>query len=82
MYSPSYGFREAPIVDRMFARKNYYINYKKCWNKNEKHFKNEQKVGMLLQKRTDTRGVYRDKYMSVGVKKKLPRSIRTTGAPV
>ena len=30
--------------------------------KNEKHLKNEQKVGMLLQKRTDTRGVYRDKY--------------------
>ena len=25
--------------------------------KNEKHFKNEEKVGMLLQKRTDTRGV-------------------------
>ena len=25
--------------------------------KNEKHLKNEQKVGMLLQKRTDTRGV-------------------------
>ena len=25
--------------------------------KNEKLFKNEQKVGMLLQKRTDTRGV-------------------------
>ena len=33
------------------------FNYKKVLDKNEKHLKNEQKVGMLLQKRTDTRGV-------------------------
>ena len=31
--------------------------YLTLYRKNEKHFKNEQKVGMLLQKRTDTRGV-------------------------
>ena len=35
------------------ARKNYYINYKNVLN--EKHLKYEQKVGMLLQKRADTR---------------------------
>ena len=37
--------------------KNLKFNYKKYWNKNEKYFLNEQKVGMLLQKRTDTRVV-------------------------
>ena len=45
--------RSCPYVF-ILREKNYYINY--C-NKNEKHFKNEQKVGMLLQKRADSRGV-------------------------
>ena len=57
---PSYGCRGTRVVARVCvytARKNYLIHNlitKKYWNKNEKH---EQKVGMLLQKRTDTRGV-------------------------
>ena len=35
----------------------HYFQANCIFNKNEKHFKNEQKVGILLQKRTDTRGV-------------------------
>ena len=37
----------------LYCAKNYYINYKNVLN--EKHLKYEQKVGMLLQKRADTR---------------------------
>ena len=50
MCSPSNGFRGTPVVTRMCvytAQKYYYINYKKYRNKKEKHFKNEQKVGIL-----------------------------------
>ena len=59
---PSYGCRGTPVVARMclYYGKNYLIHNlitEKYWNKNEKLFFNEQKVGMLLQKRTDTRGV-------------------------
>ena len=60
---PSYGCHGMRIVARMciYTAQTFFkyikFNYKKYWNKNEKHFKNEQKVGMLLQKRTDTRGV-------------------------
>ena len=60
----SYGYRGTPIVAHMCVyteRKNYLIHkiytQKKYWNNKEKHLKYEQKVGMLLQKRTDTRGV-------------------------
>ena len=50
----SYGCLGMPVVGRMClycAEKK--IKYKmsltkKYWNKNEKHLKNEQKVGMLL----------------------------------
>ena len=60
---PSYGCRgtAAPVVARMCvytARKNDLIHNlitKKYWNKNEKK---EQKIGMLLQKRTDTRVIH------------------------
>ena len=43
----------------LYCAKIYLIqfNYKKVLEQERKHFKNEQKVGMLLQKRTDTRGV-------------------------
>ena len=53
MCSPSYGCPVTPVVDGMclYCEKKLF-NYKKSiyWNKNEKHFLNEQKVGMLLQK--------------------------------
>ena len=55
MCSPSYGCRGKPVVARMCvytAQKNYLIQ-----NLITKSTVNEQKIGMLLQKRTDTRGV-------------------------
>ena len=62
---PSYGYHRTPIVTHMYvclycAEKNLYIkfNYKKSTGTRTKNiFLNEQKVGMLLQKRTDTKGV-------------------------
>ena len=62
MCSPSYGCCETPVVARMCvytAQKMFsYIksNYKEVLEQEQKTLKNEQNVGMLLQKRTDTRG--------------------------
>ena len=59
----SYGCRGTPVVALMCVKLSQKIilynsiSYKKYWNNNEKHFKNEQKVGMLLQNRTDTSAV-------------------------
>ena len=59
---PSYGFRGTPVVTRTCvytARKNYLIHkmslQKSTGTRTKNILKNEQKVGMLLQKRTDTR---------------------------
>ena len=56
MCSPSYGFR-APYVC-LYCAKKLFNKLQKCTGTRTKNiFKNEQKVGMLLQKRADTRGV-------------------------
>ena len=52
----NYSYRGMPVVARMCVYTASNVITKKYWNKNKKLlFFNEQKVGMLLQKRTDTR---------------------------
>ena len=60
MCSPSYGCRGTPVVTHMClycAKKLLHKLPKSTGTRTKNILKKEQKVGMLLQKRTDTRGV-------------------------
>ena len=56
MCSPSYGFRGTLLV--VYCAKELLHKLQKILEQERKTFKNYQKVGMLLQKRADTRGVW------------------------